>query len=291
VKQLISIAIVLIVFLTGCVTQPTKTQPVEYSVPDLKYRLISNFGDVFWCDPDLYPVARPEENNAQEQFPTIRANTSEFLAILGHLGLPEKSEYSDEEKLLIYREHKKLTYAVQITSSGNLYDFTLRAGNGQGEKIDGTITKSAVITVLNRESSNNICPICMAEGTLIDTPYGPLPVEQIHKGTTIWTANIEGKREAAEVIETVKTGVPSQFRIVRVILSDGRALMASPGHPTADGRPLSSYKSGEVLDNGLIISLEFVVYNGEATYDLLPSGDTGLYWANGVLLRSTLATR
>ncbi len=26
-----------------------------------------------------------------------------------------------------------------------------------------------------------------------------------------------------------------------------------------------------------------------ATYDLLPSGGTGFYWANGVLLASTLA--
>jgi len=29
-------------------------------------------------------------------------------------------------------------------------------------------------------------------------------------------------------------------------------------------------------------------YAAEATFDLLPSGPTGMYWANGVLLRSTL---
>jgi len=29
-------------------------------------------------------------------------------------------------------------------------------------------------------------------------------------------------------------------------------------------------------------------YAGEKTYDLLPAGDTGVYWANGILLGSTL---
>jgi hypothetical protein len=36
--------------------------------------------------------------------------------------------------------------------------------------------------------------------------------------------------------------------------------------------------------------VENVIYNTGATYDLLPSGETGLYWANGVLLKSTLST-
>jgi hypothetical protein len=31
-----------------------------------------------------------------------------------------------------------------------------------------------------------------------------------------------------------------------------------------------------------------VRYAADQTYDLLPAGDTGLYWANGVLLGSSL---
>ena len=275
----------------GACTQQQPTPPVEYSVPELEYRLISNFDNVFWCDPDFYPVGREgqEEENALEQFPIISANTVEFSAILAHLGLPEKSEYSDEEKLQIYREHKKLTYAVQITSSGNLYDFTLRVAEGQGERIVGTITKSGVITILNREPSINTCPICLTKGTLIDTPSGPVPVEQLCEGMAIWTVDDSGKRIAAAVVETTVTPVPSLFQVVRVGLNDGRSVTAAWRHPTAEGRALGEYHVGDTLDGALVIVVEHVIYKGGATYDLLPSGSTGLYWANGILLKSTLA--
>lgn len=33
---------------------------------------------------------------------------------------------------------------------------------------------------------------------------------------------------------------------------------------------------------------ELVSYSNGYTYDVLPSGDTGLYWANGILIGSTL---
>jgi hypothetical protein len=87
------------------------------------------------------------------------------------------------------------------------------------------------------------------------------------------------------------TPVPSSFEVVRVVLSDGRTVTASPGHPTADGRAIGDYRAVEVLDGAIVISVERVAYDGGATYDLLPDGATGLYWANGVLLKSTLARK
>lgn len=151
---------------------PTPTPSVIYSMPELKYRLISNFDTVFWVDHDFYPVAREgqEEKNALEQYPAISTNAAEFSAILGHLGLPNKADYTNEEKLLIYREHKKLKNAVQMTVSADVYNFTLRLGEGQGERIEGTITPSGKITILKREPSFNTYPICLAKGTLIDIP-------------------------------------------------------------------------------------------------------------------------
>jgi len=298
-KSSLSIGIILLGIVTilggGCVQQPTPppTPPVTYSMPELKYLLISNFDPVFYVDPDFYPIAREgqEEKNALEQFNTIKADTIEFSAILEHLGLPNKTDYTSEEKLLVYREHKKLTRAVEITASGDLYNFVLRTGENQGERIEGTITASGKIKVLKREPSFNTYPICLTKGTLIDTPDGPVPVEYVKKGMTVWTVDDSGKRIAAGVVETAVTPVPSSFQVVTVRLDDGRTVTASPGHPTDEGRALGDYQAGDTLDGALVMTVEHETYNAGSTYDLLPSGETGLYWANGVLLKSTLATK
>jgi len=261
-----------------------------YTVFELEYLLIAKFGNVFYVDPDFYPVAREgqEETNARQQFAAIRANADEFAAILAHLGLPDKSDYTDEEKLLIYREHKKLVRAVEMSATGNTYHFVLLVGEDQGERIEGTITGSGEITVTKREPSFNTYPICLAGGILIDTPGGPMPVEQVRKGTIVWTIDDSGERLAATVVETSTTPVPPSFRVVTVTLSDGRRVIASPGHPTADGKALGSYQPGDTLDGAWVVTVERVDYLGGATYDILPAGPTGLYRANGVLLKSTL---
>ncbi len=281
------------IFGGACAQQPTPTPTplVIYSIPELKYLLISNFDQVFYVDPDFYPIARvgQEEKNALEQFSIINANAAEFSAILQHLGLPNKGEYTNEEKLHIYREHKKLTLAVEMTASRDTYYFILRVGEGQGERIEGTITRSGEITVLKREPSFNTYPICLAKSILIDTPSGPVPVEQIIKGMAVWTVDGSGKRITADVVETAVTLVPSSFQMVMVILNNGRTVTASWGHPTAEGRALGNYQMGDTLDGALVIMVEHVAYNGGATYDLLPTGSTGLYWANGILLKSTLS--
>ena len=289
------LGIVSVLLFGSCAQQlpsPPPPPPVIYSVPELKYLLISNFGDVFYVDPDFYPVAREgqEEKNALEQFPVIRANDAEFSAILAHLSLPNKGEYTPDEQLSIYREHKKLTYAVEMTASGDAYTFILRVGETQGQRIEGTITLAGKITVLKREPSFNTRPICLARGTLIDAPGGPVPVEQLSKGMAVWTVDESGERVAAVVNETASTPVPSSFQVIRVIVNDGRSVTASASHPSAAGQALGGYQVGDTLDGALVVEVERLAYDSGATYDLLPSGSTGLYWANGVLLRSTLKT-
>jgi hypothetical protein len=43
-----------------------------------------------------------------------------------------------------------------------------------------------------------------------------------------------------------------------------------------------------MLDGSSVVLAQRVRYAGQATFDILPSGTTGTYWANGVLLQSTL---
>jgi hypothetical protein len=76
--------------------------------------------------------------------------------------------------------------------------------------------------------------------------------------------------------------------MVHLALADGRDLLVSPGHRTGDGRPAGSLAAGDQLDGSRITAWELVPYAGKRTYDLLPAGATGRYWANGILMSSTL---
>ncbi len=53
-----------------------------------------------------------------------------------------------------------------MTASGDVYQFTLRVKEGEGERIEGTITPSGKITVRKREPSFNTYPICLARGSV-----------------------------------------------------------------------------------------------------------------------------
>jgi hypothetical protein len=296
VKRVLLLTIVLVMLLSGCKSQSSLTTsstsilPATYSQYQLEYRLFAKYPNIFWCDPDYYPVAREgqEQQNAVDQFSGIKSNQAEFSAILTQLNLPNKTDYIDNEKLQIYREHKKLTYAVQMAASNGVYNFDLRVGEGQGTRIQGNIITSGEIQETSRETSFNTCPICLVKGTLIDTPQGQIPVEQLSKGMIVWTMDESGNRVAKEVVETTSTIVPSSFNVIKIELNDGRTLTASPGHPTAEGRAIADYQLGNELDGAQIVTMDYITYENSMTYDILPAGNTGYYWANGILLGSTL---
>jgi hypothetical protein len=161
-------------------------------------------------------------------------------------------------------------------------------GEGQGWRYDGSITAAGKVTITDQVVSFNTCPICLTKGTLIDTPYGFTSVEQLRQGMLVWTIDQSGKRVAAQVLKTVATPVPQDFRVVRITLEDGRTVSASPGHPTAERKALGDYKIGDTIDGSKVVATELEVYSGGSTYDILPAGGTGLYLANGILLMSTL---
>lgn len=281
----------LVILFAGCKTQPTPTTtPAVYSLPELKYKILSAFPDYFWCDPDFWPIVREgqEQKNAIDQFFTIKSDQSEFSAILTHLNLPDKSDYTDAEKLLIYREHKTLNGALQVTPASAGYNFIIRIKEGQGERIEGTITTAGLMKQTKREPSINTCPICLSKGTLIDTPEGQIPVEKLTEGMMVWSVDCCGNRISIKIAEIASTPVSADFEFTKIRLSDGRSVTASPGHPAAQGKTLSGYQVGDTLDGATVIDIEYITIGDTATYDILPSGTTGEYWANGILLKSTL---
>ncbi len=261
------------------------------SPTELKYRVLEQFPDFFFCDPDYYPIAREDEMLlAQQRFPELQANQEEFQAILNHNGLGGQTSFTDVQKLLIYREHKKLA-AIFFELVSDKYQFQIQTGmEGQeGFIITGTIDGNGSIDIVKRDPGFPTCPICLAAGTLIDTPQGPVAVENLRVGSPVWTVNASGERILATILETARVEVPTNHQMVHIALSDRRELWASPGHPTANRRALGDLRIGDFLDGARVTLLERVTYEGFATYDLLPSGETGFYWADGILVGSTLS--
>jgi hypothetical protein len=256
----------------------------------LKYRVLDQFPDFFFCDPDFYPIAREDEMVlAQQRFVELQANQEEFQAILSRNNLSGVTAFTDEQKLLIYRDHKKLN-AIFFEVVRDRYQFQIQTGaeGQQGSLITGTIDGTGSIEIQKQEASFPTCPICLAVGTLIDTPRGAVRVEKLQVGDQVWTMSESGVRVAGEIDRLGSVRVPSRHQIIHIALSDGRELWASPGHPTADGRRLDDLRLHDALDGARIVLVERLPYAGSNTYDLLPSGDTGFYWANGILLGSTL---
>jgi hypothetical protein len=149
---------------------------------------------------------------------------------------------------------------------------------------DGQVTQIKLLMVRNISGG-----ICLAAADRIATPTGSVPVTQVIPGMIIWTRDAAGGRIAAPVLAVTHRPALVGQHMLRLTLSDGRVVEASPGHPTVTGRPVGDLVPGDLLDGSWVTTIEKRPYSG-ATWDLIPAGSTGAYWANEVLLGSTLRT-
>ncbi|HEV8654740.1 MAG TPA: Hint domain-containing protein [Candidatus Limnocylindria bacterium] len=266
--------------------------PQPLTQPQLKYRVMDELGRPWFCDPDFFPVGRGDEGErAREKLPEIQKDADTFAAIVAHLKLPPAPPYTADQVLAIYREWKTLNVLQLQPTTTNVWGFTYLAMKnvGGGERVEGRVLADGSVSVLTRQQAGPPqCPICLALGTRIGTPGGERAVQGLRVGDVVWTLDAAGDRLAVPLVATGKTPVPSDHQVVSLALDDGRLVLVSPGHPTSDGRRVGDLSVGDKLDGARIASVARVTYAGGATYDVLPAGATGAYWANGVLLRSTL---
>ncbi len=279
------------VLVAGCIS-PGGPPPsnVTYSAPQLKYVLLDHYNEswFFYCDPDYYPVARGDElEKAVETFPAIENNTALFSAIVDRKGI--SPPYTNQSKLIIYREYKKLNAIPLIPLTNDIYSFViqLQLPDG-GERVTGVIATNGTILEEHHEDAFLTCPICLGQGTMIDTPGGQVAVEDLAAGDVVWSFDGKGMQVAVPVLMTGKTAVPASHRMVCLRLSDGRNVSVSPGHPTTDGRTIDMLSPGDELDGATVTGVEYAPCTGDTTYDILPAGDTGYYRANRIPLSSTL---
>ena len=280
------LCVVFVTFVLACGGAPVGASPTPSPTPlaqaELKYRVMDAAGRPWFCDPDYYPIARADENDlAKQKIAQIQADAATYAAITKRVGT---------DALAVYRDWKTLN-ALQLQPVNDVFGFAYLAQKTDktGERVDGRVTATGSVTVQTRTPAGAPpCPICLARDTRIATPGGEVAVEALRIGDLVWTVDGTGVRVAAPLAAVGSVAVPATHEVVHLVLADGRTIEASPGHPTADGRRIGDLRAGDALDGARIVSAERVRYASGFTFDVLPAGATGAYWANGVLLGSTL---
>lgn len=136
--------------------------------------------------------------------------------------------------------------------------------------------------------SRNQCR-CLSASTLIDCPQGQIPVSELHIGDSIYSAGINNERIATVVRDINKVRVEPTHQVIELHLADGRFLRVSPGHPAAENYlALEHFAVGDTLDGSPVVSKIYTQLGDTCTYDILPKSWMGDYWANGILIGSTM---
>lgn len=278
----------------GPTSTPDPSPGAARTVPELKLALIEELGALWYCDPDFYPVQRENEADAaRERWPEVVADAAAF-AVLTAVFDVDPAEITDAQKLDVYRAWKVLN-AIALDPIGNdryRFDYLAQppAGGGRsGTRTTGTIDTGGTVGIEQQaEAGEPICPICLARGTGIDTPAGRVAVELLRIGDAVWTLGRDGIRVRGEVIATGSTAAPAGHRVVRLVLADGRAVTASAGHPLGDGRALRDLRVGDPVDGSAVVSAHVVAYADNRTFDIVVSGEAGIYLVDRIPMGSTL---
>jgi hypothetical protein len=273
---------------------PGPSADAMFDAGELRLLVMDQLGQRWYCDPDEYPVAHGSElERALARWDEMVAEGVIFKAAARKLGINVAGAVSDTQKLAIYQLWKAAA-SIPMDPVGNgqyRFDYTSMPlpDNDLGVRSTGIVDDHGVITIERQAPAQQPpCPICLARGQSIDTPNGPVAVEALRLGDPIWTRDAAGNRVAGTVIALGSTEAPDTHRVIHLTLADGRTVTASPGHPLADGRRVGSLAIGDAIDGSPIVALENLPYGGGETFDLVASGATGGYYADGVPLGTTL---
>jgi hypothetical protein len=131
--------------------------------------------------------------------------------------------------------------------------------------------------------------ICASPDTPIATPSGDIAMRALATGDLVYSID-QGQIVAVPIRATNRVAVHAHH-VVRMSLATGAVLEISPGHPTADGATVGDLRAGDRPAGVKILTVELVLYAHSHTYDILPASDSGVYFAAGIALASTLHGR
>ncbi len=216
---------------------PTSAPSTDAGITEAKYRLLqtyANTNNLLYCDPDKYPLEvspDQEATHAQQRITDLKFDPEIYQAILRHNNIPVTADLTPDQLMQVYKDAKKLD-AISVAAAGKKYRFKINVGKtpdvteGAGTKIEGLIDANGKISDEKKEDVRVECPICLAAGTLISTPGGPVSVNDLREGMLVWTVDRKGARSAQPIVRAIKKAVPASHKMVRLRLSDGRTLDA-----------------------------------------------------------------
>lgn len=130
---------------------------------------------------------------------------------------------------------------------------------------------------------------CLPEFAKVSCPRGEVNINELNTGDTVWTKNKDGKKIAMPVLIANKVAVSDAHLMVHIDLADGRNIQVTAGHPSSvNDKIMGDFEIGDYCDGSIIVNKYEMIYSEKFTYDILPEGETGFYWINGILLGSTL---
>lgn len=144
--------------------------------------------------------------------------------------------------------------------------------------------------VLKSKTENNVwMGRCLPANTMIKTKRGDVKVQELTLNDSVLTLDENGKKCFRPLVLSTSTPVSEDHRLVYIKLKDGRDLCASPGHPLSDNKSFfGNIKKGDRIDGSTVMTVKLFKYTEGVTYDLLTSGLNSSYFANGILIGSTL---
>ena len=129
---------------------------------------------------------------------------------------------------------------------------------------------------------------CLSKGTLIWTPEGNIPVENLKKGDWVYT-KVAGQIIAKPLLKVSRVLAGEGHKLVKITFDNDTVLMISALHPLENYKEnIGNLKALQYYDGLKVERIENIDYQYQYTYDILPEGGSGTYFTHNIQMGSTL---
>jgi len=267
-----------------CVIPPVKKDcPPYFSHQTYGFPLYSPDSTTGICTINYHPVV-----------------TTEIYSVGKAIGISQYSILQVNPESITVRYYNMTCFAIcyegnpflvtKVFNVGSSFTSGTGCGSSQVEyaTLVSTSGNTTTFTMARSPKIMSPCPVCLSGDSEISTPSGKVNVKNIRDDMVVWSTDSNGTIIKSHVIKIDKTFVGYMHRVIDLKLVDGRELFVSSNHPTYNGKIIGNLKVGETYDGSKVKSIKLVPYKYQFTYDILPDSQTGDYFANGILVGSTL---